>query len=133
MIPPSRRSDRHYGVDRLPRVRATGITACLSNSGALEHAREMAAHESPRTTKVNDRARIGSPKSRNESSYRRPECFDNLPKQEIFELGITASPPTVMKQAAVQCFRVTQRSLCRRSPYIPGCGDRKKPNKNYAT
>jgi hypothetical protein len=64
MIPPSRRSDRHYGVDRLPRVRATGITACLSNSGALEHAREMAAHESPRTTKVNDRARIGSPKSR---------------------------------------------------------------------
>jgi site-specific recombinase XerD len=30
--------------------RATGITAYLSNGGALEHAQEMAAHESPRTT-----------------------------------------------------------------------------------
>ena len=29
--------------------RATGITAYLSNGGALEHAQEMAAHESPRT------------------------------------------------------------------------------------
>jgi hypothetical protein len=30
--------------------RATGITAYLSNGGSLEHAHEMAAHESPRTT-----------------------------------------------------------------------------------
>jgi integrase/recombinase XerD len=29
--------------------RATAITAYLSNGGALEHAQEMAAHESPRT------------------------------------------------------------------------------------
>src|SRR5215470_10641815 len=29
--------------------RATEITAYLSNGGALEHAQEMAAHESPRT------------------------------------------------------------------------------------
>ena len=29
--------------------RATGITAYLANGGALEHAQEMAAHESPRT------------------------------------------------------------------------------------
>jgi integrase/recombinase XerD len=28
--------------------RATGITAYLANGGALEHAQEMAAHESPR-------------------------------------------------------------------------------------
>jgi len=35
--------------------RATGITAYLSNGGALEHAQEMAAHESPRTTKLYDR------------------------------------------------------------------------------
>jgi integrase len=35
--------------------RATGITAYLANGGALEHAREMAAHESPRTTKLYDR------------------------------------------------------------------------------
>lgn len=34
--------------------RATGITAYLSNGGALEHAQEMAAHESPRTTKLYD-------------------------------------------------------------------------------
>jgi hypothetical protein len=35
--------------------RATGITAYLSNGGALEHARSMAAHESPRSTKLYDR------------------------------------------------------------------------------
>jgi hypothetical protein len=34
--------------------RATGITAYLSNGGALEHAQEMAAHESPRMTKLYD-------------------------------------------------------------------------------
>jgi site-specific recombinase XerD len=37
--------------------RATGITAYLSNGGALEHAQEMAAHESPRTTKLYDRTK----------------------------------------------------------------------------
>jgi site-specific recombinase XerD len=35
--------------------RATGITAYLGNGGALEHAQAMAAHESPRTTKLCDR------------------------------------------------------------------------------
>ena len=35
--------------------RATGITAYLDNGGALEHAQAMAAHESPRTTKLYDR------------------------------------------------------------------------------
>jgi site-specific recombinase XerD len=35
--------------------RATGITAYLCNGGALEHAQAMAAHESPRTTKLYDR------------------------------------------------------------------------------
>ena len=35
--------------------RATGITAYLANGGALEHAQAMAAHESPRTTKLYDR------------------------------------------------------------------------------
>jgi integrase len=35
--------------------RATGITTYLSNCVALEHAQEMAAHESPRTTKLYDR------------------------------------------------------------------------------
>jgi integrase len=37
--------------------RATGITAYLANGGALEHAQEMTAHESPRTTKLYDRTR----------------------------------------------------------------------------
>jgi len=32
-----------------------GITAYLANGGALERAQEMAAHESPRTTKLYDR------------------------------------------------------------------------------
>ena len=35
--------------------RATGITAYLLNGGTLEHAQAMAAHESPRTTKLYDR------------------------------------------------------------------------------
>lgn len=37
--------------------RATGITAYLANGGSLEHAQEMAAHESPRTTKLYDRTK----------------------------------------------------------------------------
>ena len=44
--------------------RATGITAYLANGGALEHAQEMAAHESPRTTKLYDRRRSGSRRTR---------------------------------------------------------------------
>lgn len=35
--------------------RATGITAYLENGGAIEHAAQIAAHESPRTTKLYDR------------------------------------------------------------------------------
>ena len=32
--------------------RATGITAYLSNGGTIEHAQTIAAHASPRTTKL---------------------------------------------------------------------------------
>src|SRR5215472_10370910 len=35
--------------------RATGITNYLQNGGTLEHAQQIAAHESPRTTKLYDR------------------------------------------------------------------------------
>jgi integrase len=35
--------------------RATGITAYLEAGGTLENAEAMAAHESPRTTKLYDR------------------------------------------------------------------------------
>jgi integrase len=35
--------------------RATGITAYLKNGGTIEKAQAIAAHESPRTTKLYDR------------------------------------------------------------------------------
>ena len=35
--------------------RATGITDYLENGGTIEHAQQIAAHESPRTTKLYDR------------------------------------------------------------------------------
>jgi integrase/recombinase XerD len=35
--------------------RATGITTYLQNGGTIEHAQEIANHESPRTTKLYDR------------------------------------------------------------------------------
>src|SRR6266851_1183005 len=35
--------------------RATGITTYMQNGGTLEHAQQVAAHESPRTTKLYDR------------------------------------------------------------------------------
>jgi len=37
--------------------RATGITNYLENDGRLEHAQQMAGHESPRTTKLYDRTK----------------------------------------------------------------------------
>jgi integrase/recombinase XerD len=45
------------GIDRIccHTFRATGITAYLENGGMLEHAQAIAAHESPRTTKLYDR------------------------------------------------------------------------------
>lgn len=36
-------------------MRAMGITAYLENGGTIEHAQAIAAHESPRTTKLYDR------------------------------------------------------------------------------
>ena len=35
--------------------RATGITAYLENGGTIEHAQQIACHESPKTTKLYDR------------------------------------------------------------------------------
>lgn len=40
-------------------VRATGTTVYLQNGGLLEHAQQMAAHESARTTKLYDRRNTG--------------------------------------------------------------------------
>jgi hypothetical protein len=37
------------------RRRATGITTYLINGGTLEHAQQIAAHASPKTTKLYDR------------------------------------------------------------------------------
>lgn len=39
--------------------RATGITAYMENGGSLEGAQELAAHSSPRTTKLYDRTKDG--------------------------------------------------------------------------
>jgi integrase len=36
--------------------RATGITVYMENGGTLENAQAIAAHESPRTTKLYDRS-----------------------------------------------------------------------------
>ena len=47
--------------------RATGITAYPSNGSVLEHAEEMAAHESPRTTKLYDRTKVRLTKDEVES------------------------------------------------------------------
>jgi integrase/recombinase XerD len=52
---------RRAAEARLPRgitchtFRATGITTYLENGGTIEHAQQIAAHESPRTTKLYDR------------------------------------------------------------------------------
>lgn len=45
------------GIERIccHTFRATGITAYLENGGTIEHAQAIAAHESPRTTKLYDR------------------------------------------------------------------------------
>jgi integrase/recombinase XerD len=37
--------------------RATGITAYMLNGGTLERAQQIAAHQSPRTTKLYDRTK----------------------------------------------------------------------------
>ena len=44
--------------DRICRhtFRATGITTCLENDGTIEQARQIAPHESPKTTELYDRA-----------------------------------------------------------------------------
>jgi integrase len=55
-----RRRAREAGLDVAVcchTFRATGITAYLGNGGTLENAQLMAAHESPRTTKLYDRTR----------------------------------------------------------------------------
>jgi integrase len=66
---PMRRSDVLYMIKRRAKgaalpystcchtFRATGITAYLQNGGTLEHAQQIAAHQSPRTTKLYDRTK----------------------------------------------------------------------------
>jgi plasmid maintenance system antidote protein VapI len=48
------RMQMNYDLAQI-RARATGITAYLEAGGTLENAQAMAAHESPRTTKLYDR------------------------------------------------------------------------------
>jgi hypothetical protein len=53
---PLRRGARYRGADRLPHV-PRYRNHHFANGGALEHAQEMAAQESPRTTKLSDRTK----------------------------------------------------------------------------
>jgi hypothetical protein len=56
----TRKRARHAGFLTLVGChtwRATGVTVYLESGGRLEHARQMAAHESPRTTKLYDRTK----------------------------------------------------------------------------
>jgi len=46
---------RYRNRTRLPLVRGGRHTVYLKNGGLLEHAQQMAAHESARTTKLYDR------------------------------------------------------------------------------
>src|SRR5258708_1454501 len=65
--------------------RPTGITIYLENDGRLEHAQQMAVHESPRTTKLYDRTkeeitlteveRIRSPKPSHSRSHNRCRSY----------------------------------------------------------
>lgn len=53
-----RRRARHAGLPEIigcHTFRATGITTYLENGGTIENAQRIAAHESPRTTKLYDR------------------------------------------------------------------------------
>ena len=52
--------------------RATGITAYLENGGTLEHAQQIAAHESPRTTKLYDRTNDQITSTRSSGSRSNP-------------------------------------------------------------
>ena len=54
--------------------RATGITNFLENGGSLENAQDMAAHASPRTTRLYDRRRTGSSRPR----WRGSGCEQNF-------------------------------------------------------
>lgn len=48
--PPPGGSRRHRDKDRLPHIRATGITKHLRNGGKIEIAQQIANHENARTT-----------------------------------------------------------------------------------
>ena len=57
-IAPNRKRARQAGLPPTTcchTFRATGITTYLQNGGTIEHAQQIANHESPRTTKLYDR------------------------------------------------------------------------------
>jgi integrase len=68
--------------------RATGITAYLENGGTIENAQALAAHESPRTTKLYDRTglqnhpgRGGANRDLSERRYNRADSKDKKEKR----------------------------------------------------
>jgi hypothetical protein len=55
--PPAGRCDRHRGADRQPHLTGGRLASRIfwRTAGTLEHAQDMAAHASPRTTRLFDR------------------------------------------------------------------------------
>jgi Phage integrase family len=75
--------------------RATGITAYLSNGGALEHAQEIAAHESPRTTKLYDRTKERLTQDEVERIRLEPWTLADLGEQRLSAKQSPESKPSV--------------------------------------
>ena len=87
--------------------RATGITAYLENGGTLEHAQQIAEHESPRTTKLYDRT------------------SDTITLDEIVRITPTAtarswptSGPTYRFSPATRSKRAATRRRCCSRPAV---------------
>ena len=87
--------------------RATGITAYLSNGGALDHAQEMAAHESPRTTKLYDRTkeRLTQDEGRENSPIKRFGCSAPLPLSALSSEWLASLGKTDAERANAQSGR----------------------------
>ncbi len=82
--------------------RATGITAYFANGGALEHAQEMAAHESPRTTKLYDRTKERLTQDEVERIRLKNNCKRRLLKLDCSAYAETLARPTPQRRPATQ-------------------------------
>jgi hypothetical protein len=70
---------------RLHNFRATDITAYLENGGTIEHAQQIANHESPKTTKLYDRT------SEDHAQRGRKDCDLSLDARQWLLLGFNTA------------------------------------------